>query len=114
MLALCLVITYKLCLRFAKCDLVRVLLPLAGDVIVRSLTDKAKTQTHQPGKSGLLGHTSAISPRAENRLLSTLPLQEYERLSPYLQFVTFPLGKVLYESGVRLQYVYFPTTSIVS
>jgi hypothetical protein len=38
----------------------------------------------------------------ENRLLSALPAQDYERLLPYLQPVIFPLGKVVYESGGRL------------
>jgi hypothetical protein len=50
----------------------------------------------------------------ENRLLSALPAQDYERLLPHLQPVTFPLGKVVYESGGRLDSVYFPTTAVVS
>jgi CRP-like cAMP-binding protein len=57
---------------------------------------------------------STVSIRTGNRLLEALSIPEYERLSPYLQSVTLPLGKVLYESGSRLEYVYFPTTSIVS
>jgi CRP-like cAMP-binding protein len=47
-------------------------------------------------------------------LLSALPAQDYERLLPYLQPVTFPLGKVVYESGGRLGSVYFTTTAVVS
>jgi CRP-like cAMP-binding protein len=43
-----------------------------------------------------------------------LPADEFERLSPHLEVVEMPLGEVLYESGERLQHVYFPTTSIVS
>jgi hypothetical protein len=50
----------------------------------------------------------------ENRLLSALPAQDYERLLPYLQPVMFPLGKVVYKSGGRLDSVYFPTTALVS
>src|SRR6188472_1595312 len=50
----------------------------------------------------------------ENRLLAALPPNEYERLLPNLQQVSFSLGDVLYEFGGRLDYVYFPTTSIVS
>lgn len=46
----------------------------------------------------------------DNRLLSALPGEVYERLFPDLQPVVFPLGKVVYESGGRLEYVYFPTT----
>ncbi|MCM3870470.1 MAG: Crp/Fnr family transcriptional regulator [Pyrinomonadaceae bacterium] len=50
----------------------------------------------------------------ENRLLAALPHNEYKRLVPKLQPVTFPLGEVVYEFGGHLDYVYFPTTSIVS
>src|SRR5664279_4312309 len=33
---------------------------------------------------------------------------------PHLELVPMPLGDVLYESGIRLRYVYFPVDSIVS
>lgn len=52
--------------------------------------------------------------QVENRLLAALPSDEYERLRPGLQQVSFPLGKVVYEFGGQLDYVYFPTTAIVS
>src|SRR5205809_7828485 len=51
---------------------------------------------------------------AENRLLAALPAQEYGRLSPRLQQVSFSLGEVVYEFGGHLDYVFFPTNSIVS
>src|SRR3989441_8522470 len=51
---------------------------------------------------------------AENRLLAALPAAEYERLLPQLQPVSFSLGEVVYEFGGQLDYVFFPTTSIVS
>jgi CRP-like cAMP-binding protein len=50
----------------------------------------------------------------QNHLLGALPRAEFERLSPHLELVPMPLGEILYESGGRLQHVYFPTTSIVS
>src|SRR6185503_16763130 len=50
----------------------------------------------------------------ENRLLASLPAHEYERLRPRLQEVSFSLGEVVYEFGGQLDYVFFPTTSIVS
>ena len=50
----------------------------------------------------------------QNHLLAALPATEFERLSPHLELVPMPLGEALYESGGRLQHVYFPTTSIVS
>ena len=50
----------------------------------------------------------------ENRLLASLPAEEFARLLPRLQHVSFSLGEVVYEFGGHLDYVYFPTTSIVS
>jgi CRP-like cAMP-binding protein len=50
----------------------------------------------------------------ENRLLAGLPTDEYQRLHPSLQPVSFSLGEVVYEFGGHLDYVFFPTTSIVS
>src|SRR5271169_5805979 len=50
----------------------------------------------------------------QNHLLAALPSAEFERLAPHLELVPMPLGEALYESGGRLQHVYFPTTAIVS
>lgn len=49
-----------------------------------------------------------------NRLLAALPRNEYERLQPQLQEISFSLGEVVYEFGGQLDYVFFPTTAIVS
>lgn len=49
-----------------------------------------------------------------NYLLAALTLDERARVFPHLRLVSMPLGKVLYESGDALEYVYFPTNSIVS
>jgi CRP-like cAMP-binding protein len=49
-----------------------------------------------------------------NHLLDALPKGDYERLAPHLELIPMDLGAVLYEPGVRMRYVYFPTTSIVS
>lgn len=49
-----------------------------------------------------------------NHLLAALPAAEFERLVPHLELVPLPLGELLYEPGVKLQYAYFPTTAIVS
>ena len=51
---------------------------------------------------------------AQNHLLAALPADDYERLLPALELVPLTLGWVVYESGGKLSYVYFPTTSIVS
>jgi CRP-like cAMP-binding protein len=37
-----------------------------------------------------------------------------DRVFPHLELAPLPLGKVLYEAGDALRYVYFPTDSIVS
>jgi CRP-like cAMP-binding protein len=50
----------------------------------------------------------------QNHLLNALPPDEFERLRPDLELVPMPLGTVLYEPGVQMRYVYFPTNSIVS
>lgn len=49
-----------------------------------------------------------------NQLLSALPAAEFDRLFPQMELVSMSLGEVLYKSGEPLQYVYFPTTSVVS
>ena len=51
---------------------------------------------------------------AANRILVALPPEERARLLPALQPVNFELGDVLCESGSRLDYIYFPTTAVVS
>lgn len=50
----------------------------------------------------------------QNHLLAALPEEDYARMLPILEHVPLPLGQSLYESGEQLQYVYFPTTSIIS
>ena len=60
-------------------------------------------------------HGLSITPNPkQNRLLAILPESESNRIVPHLDLVPFPLGMVLYESGNRLDHVYFPTTAIVS
>jgi CRP-like cAMP-binding protein len=53
-------------------------------------------------------------PPAGNLLLAALHPPEYERLLPHLEPVALPLGWALYESGLRMEHVYFPTEGIVS
>lgn len=49
-----------------------------------------------------------------NHLLSALPTDEFEKLKPNLEPVSLTLGQVIYESGEMLEYVFFPTTAIIS
>jgi len=58
---------------------------------------------------------SALPPRPQdNRLLARLPREDMERLAPHLQPVRLARGAVLYEPGQAPEYLYFPTTAIVS
>ncbi len=50
----------------------------------------------------------------QNHLLAALPPAIQQRLFPMLELFPLPLGKVLYESGDTMRYVYFPTDAIVS
>ena len=65
----------------------------------------------QPNK--FIMNTVPHSPR-QNHLIDALPNAEYEHLSPNLELIPMPLGKVIYESGDVLSYAYFPTTCIIS
>jgi CRP-like cAMP-binding protein len=53
------------------------------------------------------------NPKA-NQLLAALPADECLRWLPQLEPVEMPLGLVLYESGAKLEHVYFPTSAIIS
>lgn len=52
--------------------------------------------------------------RLKNKLLNALSLDAQQRIFPHLKLVNLPLGKVIYEASEKLDYVYFPTDSIVS
>ena len=49
-----------------------------------------------------------------NHLLAAIPADELTRIKPHLEPVALHLGEVIYESGEQLEYVYLPTTAIVS
>jgi CRP-like cAMP-binding protein len=49
-----------------------------------------------------------------NHLIAALPEDEFIRLKPNLEPVSLSLGEVIYESGEQLDYIYFPTTAIIS
>lgn len=50
----------------------------------------------------------------QNKLLSALPDSVMQRWQDQLEWVDMALGAVLYESGCKLSYVYFPVSCIVS
>ena len=49
-----------------------------------------------------------------NRLLNALTDDEYTALEPYLEPVELPRGKILYEPGDEIEWVYFPERAMVS
>jgi CRP-like cAMP-binding protein len=49
-----------------------------------------------------------------NRILSALPLSEYERLSRHLTEISLPLGQIIYPPEARIKYVYFVTSGVIS
>src|SRR3984893_8273487 len=81
---------------------------MAADRLGRSV----KRRPPLKGRSHMVA-VASHSPR-QNHLLAALPAGDYERVASHLELVPMKLGEVLYESGVQLRYVYFPTTSILS
>jgi len=57
--------------------------------------------------------TDTHDPR-QNRLLEILPTVDYERIFTHLELIQMPFNKILYDSGEKLHFVYFPTNCIVS
>jgi CRP-like cAMP-binding protein len=49
----------------------------------------------------------------DNRILAALPADIFDRLRPDLTPIAMPLGKVIYESGIPLEHVYFPTPGCI-
>jgi CRP-like cAMP-binding protein len=69
--------------------------------VTRARAEKAAAASSQP------------TPK-QNQILAALPVEEYARLLPNLELIQLPLGAVLYEPGVEMDYVYFPITGIIS
>ncbi|HUF80498.1 MAG TPA: Crp/Fnr family transcriptional regulator [Burkholderiales bacterium] len=67
----------------------------------------------QPQRSPVIGPNLNFPPK-RNGLLASLPENDFNALRPKLQFVQFPLGASIYESGDSLANVYFPVSGIIS
>ena len=61
---------------------------------------------------------SSFSPSSavhqQNLLLAALGPEVQARVFQYLELIQLPIGRVLYEAGDTMSYVYFPTDAIVS
>lgn len=53
-------------------------------------------------------------PAARNRLLASLPADEYQRLVACLEPVRLTFGELLYEPGAPIRHVYFPLDCVIS
>ncbi len=79
-------------------------------VRVERQTSYSPLQHERPIRiAGLYGHNPQ-----QNHILAALPAADYDRLAAHLELVSMPLGMAVYEAGITMQYVYFPTSSIVS
>lgn len=58
--------------------------------------------------------SQVISFPVGNRILTTLPQEEYERLLPNLSPVRFPQGRVLWNMGDTVGHAFFPLSGMVS
>jgi CRP-like cAMP-binding protein len=58
--------------------------------------------------------TAASPDFLANRLLASLPAEEYAQLRPHLAHVELPSGQTLYAPGEVPRYVYFPLTGCAS
>ena len=52
--------------------------------------------------------------RLQNHLLAGLPEADYQRIASKLEPMELELGHVLYQNAQRLEYLYFPTSAMIS
>ncbi len=50
----------------------------------------------------------------QNKLLKALPIEDYERILVHLELTEMSPGEILFHSGEKLEYVYFPTDCFMS
>jgi CRP-like cAMP-binding protein len=82
----------------------------AGD-LCPCIGDTGPDRAGQPAQYEMMANPS--SPQ-QSDLIAALPRTVRTRLTTNLDLVQMRHGQVLYEPGARLEYVYFPTTCIVS
>ncbi len=50
----------------------------------------------------------------QNRILAALPLENYTRLLPLLEFIQLPAGYIIHEPMFSIRHLYFPATCVVA
>src|SRR3712207_4287839 len=76
--------------------------PRSPPAVCRSTSARPETRRNLMSYNG-----QPTRPRS-NRILSAAPREEYERLSPRLEYVELYRGQVLHEAGEPMSHVYFP------
>lgn len=61
-----------------------------------------------------MSDSEKMLPATQNRLLAALPRQEYDRLVPLMQRVSFEQGQSLYDPDEPIEYAYFSLTGVTS
>ncbi len=59
-------------------------------------------------------HASIEQVSTRNHILTALPANVLERISPHLELIEFEQGTVIYETGAPITYIYFPVNAIIS
>jgi len=74
----------------------------------------------QPAAPNVLGRvlqqdaTDPLNELLTNRLLSSLPAEDFSRIFPHLEPVSLAAGQVLYKLDDEIRLAYFPETAVVS
>ena len=58
--------------------------------------------------------SAATQSQSENRILASLPAEEFRRLAPHLEPVSLHLSQILFRPDDQIRHIHFPTTSIIS
>jgi len=72
----------------------------------------SRSQAKPAGKLRFYERSDPRDP--ENMILAALTAEEHRRLRPYLEFVPLKAGSVLWEPGQPIEFVYFPTSGLIS
>src|SRR5258708_32520300 len=59
-------------------------------------------------------HTPNLGRSLDNKLLSTLPRDQFDLLAPHLTTVSLPQGEMLVGAGEEFDHVYFPQSGMLS
>jgi CRP-like cAMP-binding protein len=75
---------------------------------------RSQSQGGDTNSESLMFGATETQSSTENHLLALLSSEELARLRPSMQQTSFSLGDVIYEAGGRIDYLYFPTSCVVS